>query len=51
MPSTFFGLTIGYSGLLNYQAALNTTGHNISNVKGIRGRKLHRLLQERSVHI
>lgn len=33
MPSTFFGLTIGYSGLLNYQAALNTTGHNISNVK------------------
>lgn len=33
MPSTFFGLTIGYSGLLNYQAALNTTGHNISNVR------------------
>lgn len=32
MPSTFFGLTIGYSGLLTYQAALNTTGNNIANV-------------------
>lgn len=33
MPSQFFGLTIGYSGLTNYQAALNTTGNNIANVK------------------
>lgn len=32
MPSTFFGLTIGYSGLLTYQAALNTTGNNIANI-------------------
>lgn len=31
MPSTFFGLTIGTSGLYAYQAALNTTSHNISN--------------------
>lgn len=33
MPSTFFGLSIGTSGLYTYQAALNTTGHNISNVQ------------------
>lgn len=33
MGSTFLGLTIGYSGLSAYQAALNTTGNNISNVK------------------
>lgn len=31
MPSTFFGLTIGTSGLYTYQAALNTTAHNIAN--------------------
>ncbi len=31
MPSTFFGLTIGTSGLYAYQTALNTTSHNISN--------------------
>ena len=31
MPSTFFGLNIGTSGLYTYQAALNTTAHNISN--------------------
>lgn len=33
MSSTFFGLTIGYSGLTAYQAALNTTGNNISNAE------------------
>lgn len=33
MGSTFLGLTIGYSGLSAYQAALHTTGNNISNAK------------------
>ncbi|MDF2868556.1 MAG: hypothetical protein K0R05_131 [Anaerocolumna sp.] len=33
MPSTFFGLNIGTSGLYTYQAALNTTAHNISNTE------------------
>lgn len=33
MASTFYGLSIAYSGLNAYQAALNTTGHNISNVE------------------
>ncbi len=33
MPSTFFGLTIASSGLSAYQAALNTTANNISNVQ------------------
>lgn len=33
MPSQFFGLNIAYSGLTAYQAALNTTGNNIANVK------------------
>lgn len=33
MPSTFFGLTIAYSGLNAYQVALNTTANNISNVQ------------------
>lgn len=32
MPSTFFGLNIGTSGLYTYQGALNTTAHNVSNV-------------------
>ena len=31
MPSTFLGLNTGLSGLNYFQAALNTTGHNISN--------------------
>lgn len=31
MPSTFFGLNIGKSGLYTYQGAMNTTAHNISN--------------------
>ena len=33
MPSQFFGLTIASSGISAYQAALNTTANNISNVK------------------
>lgn len=31
MASTFFGLDIAKSGLYNYQAALNTTAHNVAN--------------------
>lgn len=33
MPSTFFGLNIGKSGLYTSQAGLNTTAHNISNTE------------------
>ncbi|MBE5964198.1 MAG: flagellar hook-associated protein FlgK [Lachnospiraceae bacterium] len=33
MASTFFGLTIAYSGLQTYQIATNTTAHNISNIR------------------
>lgn len=33
MPSTFFGLNIGTSGLYTYQAALNTAAHNVSNAE------------------
>lgn len=33
MGSTFLGLTIGYSGLTAYQAALHTTGNNLANVQ------------------
>ena len=33
MSSQFFGLTVAYSGLNAYQAALNTTANNIANVK------------------
>lgn len=33
MSSTFFGLTIGASGLNAFQAAINTTANNISNVQ------------------
>ncbi len=33
MPSTFFGLTIAGSGLSSFQAAINTTANNISNVQ------------------
>lgn len=31
MPNTFFGLTIGKSGLYTYQAAINTAAHNSAN--------------------
>ncbi len=33
MPSQFFGLTIASSGLTAFQASLNTTANNVSNVK------------------
>lgn len=33
MPSTFFGLTIASSAVNAFQAAINTTGNNISNVQ------------------
>lgn len=33
MPSTFFGLTISSSALFSFQAAVNTTANNISNVQ------------------
>lgn len=33
MPSTFFGLDIGTTGLHIYQQAINTTAHNISNTR------------------
>lgn len=33
MPSQFFGLHIGASGLAAYQASINTAANNISNVK------------------
>lgn len=33
MPGTFFGLSIGTSGLYASQAGLNTTSHNISNTE------------------
>ncbi|MBE5937787.1 MAG: flagellar hook-associated protein FlgK [Lachnospiraceae bacterium] len=32
MASTFFGLNIGTTGMQAYQASLNTTAHNISNI-------------------
>lgn len=35
MPSTFFGLHIASSGLSAFQAAVNTTANNISNVKTV----------------
>lgn len=33
MASTFFGLTIAYSGLQASQVAINTAAHNVSNVR------------------
>lgn len=33
MPSTFFGLNIGTTGLYTYKAALNTTSHNVANAE------------------
>ena len=32
MASTFFGLTIAYSGLQAANTSLNVSGHNISNI-------------------
>ena len=33
MPSSFFGINIARSGMSTYNAWLNTTGHNVANVK------------------
>ena len=33
MSSQFFGLEIGHTGLTAFQAAINTTANNISNVE------------------
>lgn len=33
MASTFFGLTIAYSGLQGAATSLNVTGHNVSNIR------------------
>ena len=33
MPNTFFGLTIGKSGLYTASNAMNTTAHNIANTE------------------
>ncbi|MCR4798391.1 MAG: flagellar hook-associated protein FlgK [Lachnospiraceae bacterium] len=33
MPSTFFGLHVAYSGLNAFQASINTTANNVSNVE------------------
>lgn len=35
MPNTFFGLTIGKSGLYSYQAAINTAAHNSANAETV----------------
>ena len=35
MPNTFFGLSIGKSGLYTYQAAINTAAHNSANADTI----------------
>lgn len=32
MPNTFFGLTIGWTGLTASNAAINTVAHNVSNI-------------------
>ncbi|MCR5153439.1 MAG: flagellar basal body protein, partial [Lachnospiraceae bacterium] len=33
MPSTFFGLNIGTTGLFAAKTGLNTTSHNIANIE------------------
>lgn len=35
MPSTFFGMNIAVSGMSTYNAVLNTTAHNIANIKTV----------------
>lgn len=32
MPNTFFGMTIGQSGLTAANIGVNTTAHNVSNI-------------------
>ena len=45
MPSQFFGLTIAYSALGAFQASVNTTANNISNVKTLGYSRQEALLQ------
>lgn len=47
MPSTFFGLQIGKSGLYTYQAHLETTAHNITN-RDTKGYSRQQIIQEAS---
>lgn len=47
MPSTFFGLDIAVSGMHAYGAALNTTGHNVSNI-GTKGYTKQTVIQTAS---
>ena len=47
MPSTFLGLNTGTSGLNYFQAALNTTAHNISNAS-TKGYSRQQVLSEAS---
>ena len=56
MASTFFGLNIGQSGLYAYQAALDTTAHNITNTetagytRQVMGQKAGKALQLNSTY-
>lgn len=56
MASTFFGLNIGQTGLYAYQAALDTTAHNITNTetegytRQVIGQKAGKALQMNSTY-
>ncbi len=56
MGSSFFGLHIGQTGLYAYQAALNTTAHNISNsetegyTRQVMGQKADKALRMNSTY-
>lgn len=56
MASTFFGLNIGQSGLYAYQAALDTTAHNITNAEAegysrqVMGQKANKAIQMNSTY-
>ncbi len=56
MSSTFFGLNIGQTGLYAYQAALDTTAHNITNTetegytRQVMGQKAGKALQLNSTY-
>jgi flagellar hook-associated protein 1 FlgK len=56
MPSTFFGLNIGQTGLYAYRSALDTTAHNITNTetegytRQVMGQKAGKALQMNSTY-
>jgi flagellar hook-associated protein 1 FlgK len=56
MASTFFGLNIGQSGLYAYQAALDTTAHNVTNAetagytRQVMGQKASKAIQMNSTY-